>query len=93
MTLIIQIKEMGADPLHSRHLRLIALTLAVLVALLAGCSRQPNVPDNFLARSVIVDGTEYQYRVFIPKNYDPNKKMPVMLFLHGSGARGEDNIA
>jgi predicted peptidase len=90
MTLIIQIKEIGADPLHPR---LMALTISVLVALLAGCLRQPNVPENFLARSVIVDGTEFKYRVFVPKSHDPNKKMPVMLFLHGSGARGADNIA
>jgi predicted peptidase len=90
MTLIIQIKHISSDP---RHLRLIALSMTILAAFLAGCSRQPNVPDNFLARSVIVDGIEYQYRVFIPKNRDPNRKMPVMLFLHGSGARGEDNIA
>ena len=88
MTLITQIKNISSDP---RHLRLITLTIAILAALLAGCSRQPNVPDDFLARTVIVDGVEYQYRVLVPKNRDPNKKLAVMLFLHGSGARGEDN--
>jgi predicted peptidase len=31
--------------------------------------------------------------VLVPKNRDPNQKLPVMLHLHGSGARGDDNIA
>jgi predicted peptidase len=96
MTQMTQIKEMSAytlHRLHPRHLRLIALSITMFVALFGACSRHPSVPDNFLARSVIVDGTEYQYRVFVPKNRDPNMKMPVMLFLHGSGARGDDNIA
>ena len=58
-----------------------------------GCSGQGNVSSDFVARTVTVDGKHYQYRVFVPKKRDPNAKIPVMLFLHGSGARGEDNIA
>ncbi|HEY0041956.1 MAG TPA: alpha/beta hydrolase-fold protein [Flavisolibacter sp.] len=33
------------------------------------------------------------YRLLLPKNYDPNKKYPLVLFLHGSGERGSDNEA
>lgn len=93
MTLITQIREMSADLLAPRNLRLIALSITIFVALFGACSRHASVPETFLARSVIVDGKEYQYRVLVPKNRDPNKKLAVMLFLHGSGARGEDNIA
>ena len=31
------------------------------------------------------------YRLYVPPNYDPAKKYPLLLFLHGSGARGDDN--
>ncbi|MCO4291935.1 alpha/beta hydrolase-fold protein [Solitalea sp. MAHUQ-68] len=31
------------------------------------------------------------YRVLFPENYNPTKKYPVVLFLHGAGERGNDN--
>jgi len=31
------------------------------------------------------------YRILLPKNYNPNIKYPLILFLHGSGERGSDN--
>ena len=33
------------------------------------------------------------YRILKPLNYDPAEKYPVHLILHGSGERGEDNVA
>ncbi len=57
----------------------------------ASCSGPSNSLDDFLERSLSVGGKTYQYRVFLPKNRDPNKKFPVMLYLHGSGSRGQDN--
>lgn len=33
------------------------------------------------------------YRLLLPKNYDPKKEYPLVLFLHGSGERGNDNEA
>ena len=39
-----------------------------------------------------VQGTDTMpYRVLLPKNYDAGKKYPLLLFLHGSGERGNDN--
>jgi predicted peptidase len=32
------------------------------------------------------------YRILYPSKYDVNKKYPVVLFLHGSGERGSDNV-
>src|SRR6476620_9890924 len=31
------------------------------------------------------------YRLLYPENYDPKKKYPLIVFLHGSGERGRDN--
>ena len=33
------------------------------------------------------------YRLFIPKNLDPAKRYPLVLFLHGADERGTDNSA
>jgi predicted peptidase len=33
------------------------------------------------------------YRLLLPRNYDPHKTYPLLLFLHGSGERGIDNAA
>ncbi len=45
-----------------------------------------------LNRQVTVGETSYGYQVFVPSNNSPNKKLPVILFLHGIGQRGEAGI-
>ena len=36
---------------------------------------------------------DLNYRVFYPENFDPSRKYPLLLFLHGAGERGSDNEA
>jgi len=38
-------------------------------------------------------GETMPYRLFVPENYDASKAYPLVLFLHGSGERGDDNEA
>jgi predicted peptidase len=38
-------------------------------------------------------GKTLPYRLLKPDNYDPAKKYPLVLFLHGAGERGVDNTA
>ena len=45
----------------------------------------------FPTRELTLAGDSFKYRIFVPKVRDPNSKIPVMLYLHGSGARGTDN--
>ena len=48
--------------------------------------------DLFVARTYTADdGFMLAYRYFIPADYDPAKKYPFLLFLHGAGERGYDN--
>jgi predicted peptidase len=52
-----------------------------------------NVTTGFVTKSVVVDGVTYGYQVFVPANYNSQAKVPVILFLHGSGEKGSDNVA
>jgi predicted peptidase len=65
-----------------RHLLLAAL-------LVSSCTRQ----SRFLERSVSVGGKDYRYRVWLPAHYTKVHRWPVVLYLHGSGERGVDDVA
>ena len=39
----------------------------------------------------LAEGPALNYRLMMPIEYDPMKKYPVVLFLHGAGERGDDN--
>src|SRR5829696_730904 len=65
------------------------ILISVLLTMLAACESRHSVPSEFQAREVNGRG----YRVYIPANRDPSTKLPVVLYLHGSGVRGDDNIS
>jgi predicted peptidase len=44
----------------------------------------------FLNRTVTVGATTYRYQVYVPANYDPHNKLPVILYLHGLSYGGDD---
>src|SRR5580693_756834 len=71
----------------SRQVLLIALLCLMAVPTFAR-KRE----TGFLDRTVSVDEVVYRYQVFVPQNYDPHKKWPVILFLHGLGERGDDGL-
>jgi predicted peptidase len=67
--------------------------LAILIIILIffpACAKLRGDVD-FLRREITVAGVTYGYRVYVPKGRDPGQKLPVMLYLHGSGSRGTDN--
>ncbi len=39
------------------------------------------------------DGTSLKYRLLKPVDYNPSEKYPLVVFLHGAGERGDDNLA
>src|ERR1044071_5373533 len=36
-------------------------------------------------------GRTMPYRLYVPENYDKQKRYPLLLYLHGGGGRGDDN--
>ena len=68
-------------------MRIVAAALLALV-LFANCDQ----PAHALERSVVVNGHTYKYRVWLPPHFTKLRRWPVILFLHGSGERGSDNL-
>lgn len=66
------------------------LILFALVALVGSC-KSGLPPVEFLRRVVKVGDVTYRYRVYVPKDRQAGQKLPVLLYLHGSGSRGTDN--
>lgn len=75
----------------------IFLPLVSLAALFAACvpsAKQPagDLPEQLLrvAYESTLDEQPKEFFLYLPRNYDadPNKKWPVLLFLHGDGERG-----
>ena len=62
----------------------------LLLATLPAAARKTDT--GFLDRTVAVAGTSYRYQVFVPNNWTRKQKWPVILFLHGSGERGETGL-
>ena len=54
-------------------------------------SENPTKPG-FHLRTIKTDQGERKYTVYVPEGYDESKTYPVILFLHGSGERGDDGI-
>jgi predicted peptidase len=66
----------------------------MLCVLLFGSSHvfaQKN-PTGFLDRAIRLEGVEYKYQVYVPREFTVHHKWPVILFLHGAGERGTDGL-
>jgi predicted peptidase len=69
------------------------LLLIVALAITMQLSAMAQNPDNsaFEKRTFIHKGDTLLYRMLLPVGFDPAKKYPVVLFLHGRGESGNDN--
>jgi predicted peptidase len=67
---------------------ILCLAFSTIVFVVPACANQ----SQFIERSVTSGNATYKYRVYVPtkKNDSPP---PIMLFLHGAGERGDDNLA
>jgi predicted peptidase len=70
---------------------LVKALLCLILLLSAQHTWAQNASQELLRREVKIGAETYGYRVYVPQNRNPKKKLPVMLFLHGNGAQGRDN--
>src|SRR5438105_9073934 len=68
----------------------IALSCLLATVLQSSCASPPRT--TFLERTVIVGRHGYRYRVWLPPHYTKFVRWPVILYLHGRGERGDDNL-
>lgn len=64
---------------------------AVIVAVGATAIHGAETMTGFLDGTIDDEAGSHGYVVYVPEDYSPKKKWPVILFLHGSGERGTDN--
>ena len=74
-----------------RTVRTLVLAIAALLAGSWGASAQTG-DTGFLNRSVVVDGAEYRYQVYVPRDYVRSAASPIILALHGGGSYGRDGL-
>ena len=65
------------------------------ILLLASISATAQTNDfSLYQKEIYIHGRDtLPYRILLPFNYDPSKKYPLIIFLHGSGERGNNNEA
>ena len=62
-----------------------------LTSLKQSCNTVKNALYGHIPREYRFAGGSLQYRILYPKNYDPGKKYPLVIGVHGSGGVGNDN--
>lgn len=66
--------------------------LMMLCLTVATAQPGERVETGFLNRTLVHGSVVMPYVVYVPRDYTPTQKYPVILFLHGAGERGSDGI-
>ncbi len=79
-------------------------TVAVLLAVAivsSGCATmnmkglaamRAGIQTGFINKVALIDGKPSYYVLYVPRDYDPGKAWPLVVFLHGMGERGKDGM-
>jgi len=83
-------------------MRSTTIVFAVLLGCLAtGCESPGFIADvnqqmspgkGFVRRKITLAGERHRYVIFVPDSYQPQRRYPAILFLHGFGGHGNDGL-
>ena len=76
-----------------KKISFLLLSIIFAIVWLAVSLSALDINEAFSAETYTNGDTVLPYRIFVPENYDPAQKYPLILFLHGAGERGNDNSA
>jgi poly(3-hydroxybutyrate) depolymerase len=65
--------------------------LMLFVLTFSNINAQNGVAGEFMSLTHTYKGITLPYRLYLPQNYSPFKKYPLLLSLHGAGENGTDN--
>ena len=68
-------------------------TVVVVAFLIASFTVISAQETGFLNRSVVIDGADYRYQVYVPREFGPSSSLPIILALHGGGQYGRDGLS
>ena len=76
------------------------MALPFAAAIFGGCAthRMDQRPvcsttaTGFLIKTMAVENRQRPYVVYVPREYDPGRQWPLIVFLHGIGERGDDGL-
>ena len=88
--LLLSLSLLAAEPLSQEQLEAIAIQPASNWGK-TGNNVVPEMLPLFKEESIQFGGTTRKYRLHVPENFEPGKKYPMVLWLHGAGERGDDN--
>lgn len=74
---------------QNKFIYLAALT-SLLLPLSAACQSNIDATGFVEKRFVNANNESLRYLLYVPSNYDSQKKYPLVLWLHGGGARGNN---
>ena len=67
------------------------IILLFILATINYCATSAQDKALFAKKIFIQNGDTLPYRILLPDNYNPQNKYSLVIFLHGSGERGNDN--
>ena len=73
-------------------MRIVRILVFLVASVVAGVAPVSAQDTGFLNRSVSVDGVEYRYQVYVPREFQRSTSLPIILALHGGGEYGRDGL-
>ena len=73
-------------------MRIMRTLFVVLASLVAGVATALAQETGFLNRSIVIEGAEYRYQVYVPREFNASTAWPIILALHGGGEYGRDGL-